>query len=97
MKVVLEKAALQELYAASNYFADQSLLTAEKFISDFEHCIQLITEHPFAWPEKHKGFRKCLFKKFRYGLIYKIEEQQIVVVAVMSDYRKPDYWLERIT
>lgn len=96
MKITLERFALQELFDATNYYAGQSSLTAEKFISDFEHAVALIQEHPTAFPEKQKGYRRCLFRKFKFALIYKIDVEQIIIVAVMNNYRMPDYWHNRI-
>jgi plasmid stabilization system protein ParE len=95
MRVLLERFALQELFDATNYYAAQSPLVAEKFISDFEHAVLLIQEHPAAFPERYPGYRRCLFKKFKFGLIYKVDQDQIVIVAVMNNYREPDYWHKR--
>ncbi len=96
MKITLERFALQELFDATNYYAAQSPLTADKFISDFEHATALIQEYPTAFPEKRKGYRRCLFRKFKFGLIYKIDSDQIIIVAVMNSYRKPNYWHKRL-
>ena len=95
MKVTLERFALQELFDATNYYTAQSPLIAEKFISDFEHAVSLIQRFPTAFPEKQKGFRRCLFRKFNYGLIYKIDPEQIIIVAVMNNFRAPNYWYKR--
>jgi plasmid stabilization system protein ParE len=54
MKVILDRFAVQELFDATIYFAAQSQITAEKFIDDFEHAVNLIQSHPEAFPEKNQ-------------------------------------------
>jgi toxin ParE2 len=31
-------------------------------------------------------------RRFPYGLVYRLAESEIVVLAVMHLHRKPDYW-----
>ena len=39
--------------------------------------------------------RRCLVRRFPYGIIYGIEEDTIVVVSFAHLHRKPFYWIER--
>jgi len=39
--------------------------------------------------------RKCLLHRFTYKLLYSVEEDHILVIAVAHQYRKPDYWVDR--
>jgi len=41
------------------------------------------------------GFRRRLLRRFPYGILYKEEESQIVIVAVMHLRRRPGYWRNR--
>ena len=40
--------------------------------------------------------RRCLIARFPYGLIYGIDGDTIVVVAVAHLHRRPRYWIDRI-
>lgn len=95
MTVIVEQFAAQELFDATEYFSSQSRTAAEKFIDDFEHAVNLIQDHPEAFPELGKGFRRCLFRKFNYSLIYKVDKDVSIIVAVMNNFRKPEYWYGR--
>jgi hypothetical protein len=41
-------------------------------------------------------FRKCLVPDFPYGIVFAIEPEFVLVVAVAHAKRKPGYWLDRI-
>jgi plasmid stabilization system protein ParE len=42
------------------------------------------------------GMRKRLVHRFPYALLYRVEPAEVVIVAVMHQRRRPDYWLGRI-
>jgi len=44
-----------------------------------------------------RDIRRCLFARFPYSLIYGVEEQTIVVIAVAHSHRVPDYWMDRLS
>jgi hypothetical protein len=41
-------------------------------------------------------FRRCLVPKFPYSIIFSIEPEFILVVAVAHAKRKPGYWHDRV-
>jgi len=45
--------------------------------------------------EIEPDIRRCPLKNFPYSLLYEIEEERLIIFAVMHQYRKPDYWQER--
>ena len=59
--------------------ADEELVEAAKF---YERTLR-------------GGFRRRLLRRFPYGILYKEEESQIVIVAVMHLQRRPGYWRNR--
>ncbi|MEH2159505.1 MAG: hypothetical protein V7K38_00285 [Nostoc sp.] len=43
-----------------------------------------------------KTFNRCLTRKFPYGILYTIQEDYILILAVMHCSREPGYWKERV-
>jgi hypothetical protein len=41
------------------------------------------------------GIRSKRLEAFPFSVLYSIEEEEIVVVAVAHDKRKPGYWMKR--
>jgi len=42
------------------------------------------------------GIRKRPVHRFPYAVLYRVDPDEIVVVAVMHQRRRPDYWRSRI-
>jgi plasmid stabilization system protein ParE len=93
--VVLSPAAEEEmLISARDYENTQSGL-GDQFLDELIRAGARIAEHPEAWPTISGKIRRCLFNRFPFGLIFRIEAERIYVLAVMHMKRKPNYWNHR--
>jgi plasmid stabilization system protein ParE len=57
--------------------------------------ISRVTRGPNAWPKISENTRRCLARRFPYGIIYEVRENDILIVAVAHLSREPFYWSER--
>ena len=74
--------------AAQNYAeVDESLGAA--FIDTAIDLAHSLVDSPRRYKEIRPGFRQALLRRFHYLLIYSIEKEAIVVVAVVSGRRDP--------
>lgn len=96
MKLRFFAAARRELLESALYLEEQELGLGERFMDDVERALALIRTHPQAWNPIGPGLRRCRLVVFRYGLIYRIRETAIEIVAVAPDSRRPGYWRTRI-
>jgi hypothetical protein len=56
----------------------------------------LIIQSPFQFPVLFDEFRKArLAKPFPYSVIYRIFNDEIIVIAIAHDKRDPDFWTTR--
>jgi len=55
-----------------------------------------LCDFPELWPKVRKNIRRCRLKRFPYSLIYRTSSEEIVVIAVMHNRRRPNYWRSRI-
>jgi plasmid stabilization system protein ParE len=67
-----------------------------RFREAVEAAFEQIGETPFRFRVYHDPFRRCLLKKFPHAVIYSIEPEFILVIAVAHLKRKPGYWHDRI-
>ena len=74
--------------------AEQEL--GHQFIADIEDAIHRVVETPTRWRIIDEDVRRCLVHLFPYAILYTIEDNFILIVAVMHFSREPDYWRERI-
>ncbi|GMQ87566.1 MAG: hypothetical protein BMS9Abin08_0770 [Gammaproteobacteria bacterium] len=95
-KIVFHPEIASEIKASYNWYQEQAAGLGDDFIAELEAAYDAITELPETWPKFQKGFRRFLLTRFPYSIVYKDTNENIFVVAVMHNSRKPGYWLGRI-
>jgi len=90
--------AKEEFLDAVDYYESCSEGLGLEFANDTYATIQRITNYPHAWSKFSENTRRCLTKRFPFGVIYQVLENknEIVVIAVMQLNRKPGYWKKRL-
>lgn len=96
MRVVYTWLAVQELKEAAAQYEMELPGLGKRFRQDVRKASNRIAAYPFAWTVSSPGFRSCIMHAFPYKLIYSIEKDHLLVVAVAHQHRKPDYWISRI-
>ena len=96
MKYCFEPHAQQELRDAVAYYDSLSLPLGHAFLREVERVISLLRNFPEAWPELSPSTRRCRTRRFPYGVVYRIKEGEIEIVAVMHLHRDPNYWVDRL-
>jgi toxin ParE1/3/4 len=88
--------ALQEYQEATRYYAERDPQLALRFVEAVEDAIHRIVEMPSAWRVLDDDVRRCRARGFPYGVLYSVETDVILVVAVMHGSREPGYWMRRM-
>ena len=96
MKVRFLTLAQQEVDDAVLWFEAKQPGMGVDFLDDPDRSIQLLKTYPFAATEIEPDIRRCLLDRFPYTLIYGIEGETIVVVAVAHMRRDLHYWTDRV-
>jgi plasmid stabilization system protein ParE len=96
MKVILADPAKEELENGTTYYELEQKGLGEIFEEEVKTGIKLITKYPYSWPEMREGIKKFILHKFPYKIIYSIEKDIILVLAIAHQHQKPDYWVDRI-
>ncbi len=94
MKYEFHPAALQEYAEAVEFFAQQD--KQQDFIDTIEGAIFQIVGAPERWPIFEGQIRRYLTLKFSYAILYRVYPDRIVIAAIMSCRRDPNYWQDRI-
>jgi toxin ParE1/3/4 len=88
--------AEQEMLEAARYYESQASGLGVKYLSEIEHAVESIAEFPMTWPKVEGELRRRLVRRFPFGILYRIESEEIIIVAVAHLRRKPGYWKGRI-
>ena len=97
MKVEFLAVARSELDAAVEYYDSEQPGLGQEFLIEALEAADRIRAFPQGWTPFHRGMRRCRLQRFPYGLIYLVEGDSILIVAVANLHRLPDYWVGRIT
>ena len=94
-RVDLHPEAIAEARAAYQWYAERNPLAANAFMAAVDHAVNEIHNSPVRWPLHLHGTRKYLLRRFPYGIIYRVTDVAIQVVAVAHGRRRPGYWKAR--
>ena len=93
--VVLSADAELEARAAFSWYVERNRDVALQLEAELTQTIESLQEAPFLGAEIGDGLRRVLLRHFPYGLIYSLEADRLVIVAVMHLRRRPEYWKGR--
>jgi plasmid stabilization system protein ParE len=85
-----------ELLEAARYYELQSPGLGQTFLDKIDSAVAAVSAHPKSWPVVRGKIRRRLVHRFPYGLLYREDAKEIVVLATMHLHRHPDYWLDRL-
>ena len=78
------------------YLELQASGLGRRFFGEVQRAEKLIVQFSEAGPEILPGIRKRNLRKFRYSLIYSVEQDGVLVLAVAHHSRRPGYWVRRV-
>lgn len=84
--------AERELQEAVEWYASVSPATAVQFLDVIEATVSEILEAPFRWPEFTQNSRRRFLGEFPYWIVYRVDSEGILVVAIAHARRGPQYW-----
>lgn len=96
LPVVFHPKAATEFEEAVDWYDEQRMGLGSEFKDSIDATLKAVREDPDRQPEIFKGARRWLAERFPYKVIYKIENDRILVVAVFHSKRNPKVWQSRI-
>jgi toxin ParE1/3/4 len=97
MRYAFHPDALEEYDEAARWYAEREPALALRFIEAVEDAMRRILEAPTRWRVIEEDVRRCLTRVFPYGVLYTIEPDFVLIVAVMHCSREPGCWKPRLT
>ncbi|WP_042711203.1 type II toxin-antitoxin system RelE/ParE family toxin [Crocosphaera watsonii WH 8501] len=95
MKYVFHPEALKEYADAVRYYTEQRTEVAQAFINAIEDAVYRVRESSTRYNAIDDDVRRCMTRRFPYGILYTIEQDYILILAVMHCSREPGYWKSR--
>ena len=96
MRYEFHPEARQEFRESAAFYEGRRPRLGVAFTNEIEATLRLIREAPGRWPFLDEDVRRCLTRRFPCGILYSIEADYILIIAVMHCGRKPSYWRNRL-
>jgi toxin ParE1/3/4 len=96
MEYRFHPAALEEYREAAMWYARRQRTLASRFTASIEDALKRVVESPDRWRILEEDVRRCLTRIFPYAILYTIEGDFILILAVMHCSREPGYWHNRL-
>ncbi len=93
--VVLEPAR-QEMIDAAKYYELQAPGLGHQFLDKIESAMEDLGRAPDQWPVIRHNIRRRLIHRFPFGILYRIDADAVVILAVMHTRQHPNYWFTRM-
>lgn len=96
MRCEFHPEALIEFEDAARYYAGRQPGLEVRFINAVETALLQVSEAPTRWLALEDNIRRYLVSVFPYALLYSIEADYVLIIAVMHCHREPGYWRHRL-
>ena len=89
MNFSFHPSAVKELASSVDYYESLHPGLGLEFTEEIYSTIQRILEFPNAWAIVSQNCRRCMTRRFPYGIIYHIKEDEILIISVMQLNQNP--------
>jgi hypothetical protein len=97
MKYDFHPQAKLEYSEAARFYESRRSGLGAAYTLEVEAAIQRILEAPHRWRTIEQDVHRCLVHTFPFGILYTVEKDSILIIAVMNLRREPGYWRTRLS
>jgi plasmid stabilization system protein ParE len=87
--------AKRELFDSSDFYQRKAAGLGEVFLDIIEAAVARIRRHLQVGSPILDEIRRVSVSKFRYSVVYRIEEKRVFILAIAHESRRPLYWARR--
>ncbi|MBV5299957.1 MAG: type II toxin-antitoxin system RelE/ParE family toxin [Rhodoferax sp.] len=92
MQVKFATLAEVELDEATLYYENKVPGLGAQFRDQVEHSARQIGRMPLLYAEIRPAVRRYVLRRFPYSLVYSVEADYVLVIAVAHHKRRAQYW-----
>src|SRR5688500_6837109 len=87
--------AREELNEAASFYEARVAGLGVAFLDDVDRSIEMMCENPRIGAAAGRTFRKIHVRRFPYSIIYALRDEEVVIVAIAHQRKRPGYWRRR--
>lgn len=86
----------EEFREASRYYETEAPGVGLAFIAEVHRAIAVVISNPEVGQKVRGTIRRKVLSNFPHSLLYSVESDLILIVAVAHQKRRPTYWKSRL-
>ena len=86
----------EEMTEAAIFYEGRAKGLGTEFLDDLQRAVDKILNNPESGQLILENFRRSILSRFPFSLIYTIEPESILIIAVAHQRSRPYYWKERV-
>jgi hypothetical protein len=94
-RLVVRPQVEDDLVEASFWYDKKQIGLGDQFLAEYVAAIHRILENPWLFSIAANGLRPCLIKRFSCIIHFAVEDDQIIVIAVMNAARDDASFVQR--
>jgi len=84
-----------EMIDSALFYETQQNNLGKRFLSNIQDSLKNIQINPCLYPIIYLDIRRCITKTFPFNVLFRINSENIVIVAIMHHSKNPNYWKYR--
>lgn len=95
LPLIITPDAEADLAEAKGWYEQKRVGLGQEFLLCVEAALNSISRMPEAATEVCPGVRRVIVRRFPYGVFYRLDSDQIAILAIYHSKRNPRGWQER--
>ena len=87
--------ALAEMAEAARFYEERAPDLGRDFFEDVEAVLWAVVDNPEAGTIHEAPYRRMLCRRFPFAIIYRQRDDELRILAVAHQRRRPGYWKKR--
>ena len=96
MKIEIDDRAAREVEDAAAWYENKAAGLGAGLVDAFEQAVREIEQFPNAWHPLGGRLRRYRLARFPYGIIYRAQDDTLLIVAFAHHSRRSRYWRDRL-
>jgi plasmid stabilization system protein ParE len=89
-------AASAELHEAARFYEERLSGLGAAFVAEVERVSAFVVSRPLAGASLGEQLRRLSVRRFPYTIIYRLAREDVEIIAVAHQHRRPGYWRGRL-